>query len=66
MLKIPDKQIKYNEIVVAYELQISQNYPFLDYVLKNCEYINSMTVFYRVLSFANELSAEMENTYERK
>jgi hypothetical protein len=25
-----------------------------------------MTDFYRVLSFANELAAEFENTYERK
>jgi hypothetical protein len=57
MLKIPDKQIKYNEIVVAYELQIRQNYPFLDYVLKNCENINDMRDFYRVLSFSNELAA---------
>lgn len=55
LLKLPDKAIKYSEIVVAFELQIREKYPFLDYVLKNSELINSMGDFYTVLSFSNEL-----------
>lgn len=66
MLKIPDKEIKYNEIIVTYELLIRQNYPFLDYILKNSELINSFADFFKVLSFANELFLEVQNIYERK
>lgn len=53
LLKIPDKEIKYNEIVVNYELIIREKYPFLDYILKNSESICSMQDFYNVISFSN-------------
>jgi hypothetical protein len=53
ILKIPDKEIKYNEIIINYELNIRENYPFLDYVLKNSDSISSMFDFYNVLSFSN-------------
>lgn len=37
ILKIPDREIKYNEIIINYELSIREHYPFLDYILKNSE-----------------------------
>lgn len=66
VLKLPDKIIKYSEIVVAFEMLIREKYPFLDYVLKNSEEFNRMADFKTVLMFANDLFSEVENTYERK
>jgi hypothetical protein len=63
---LPDRVIKYSEIVVAFELLIREKYPFLDYVLKNTDLINSMGDFHTVLSFANQLFVVVENSYERK
>ena len=65
LLKLPDRSIQYNEIVVAYELMIRENFPFLDFLLKNSDLINSINDFFTVVSFSNELFAEVNNTYER-
>lgn len=53
IFKIPDREIKYNEIVINYELNIRENYPFLDYLLKNSDSIIRMLDFYNVLTFSN-------------
>lgn len=66
IFKIPDREIKYNEIIINYELNIRENYPFLDYILKNSESITDMFDFYNIISFSNELAKEIENNYERK
>ena len=66
IFKIPDSEIKYNEIIINYELNIRENYPFLDYLLKNSDSIIRMLDFYNILTFSNELAKEIENNYERK
>lgn len=66
IFKIPDREIKYNEIIINYELNIRENYPFLDYLLKNSDSIIRMLDFYNILTFSNELAKEVENNYERK
>lgn len=53
IFKIPDREIKYNEIVINYELNIRENYPFLDYLLKNSDSIIRMLDFYNILTFSN-------------
>ena len=66
IFKIPDREIKYNQIIINYELNIRENYPFLDYLLKNSDSIIRMLDFYNILTFSNELAKEVENNYERK
>ena len=56
IFKIPDREIKYNEIIINYELNIRENYPFLDYLLNNSESIIRMLDFYNILTFSNELA----------
>ena len=59
IFKIPDREIKYNEIIINYELNIRENYPFLDYLLKNSDSIIRMLDFYNILTFSNELAKEV-------
>lgn len=47
-------------------MNIRENYPFLDYLLKNSDSIIRMLDFYNILTFSNELAKEVENNYERK